>query len=179
MGTVIGRLGSRSPVNSPRNLYATADEKWVAVSASTEATAGRLLTLAGRPDLVTQPWFKTAAARVKHGDELDEAVAKWCASLTAEEVVNACDEVGAPVSLVYSAAEIVQDEHYLARGSIVSVPDRTLGQVRMPGLPFRLSKTPGSIRWIGPDPGEHNEEVYGALGIPDEEIEQLRQRGVI
>ena len=90
------------------------------------------------------------------------------------------EENGVPGVLVYSAADIVDDEHVAERGSIVTVMDPELGMTPMPGVAPRLSRTPGAVTHAGPTLGQHNDEVYGdLLGIPAPELEELRKEGVI
>ena len=74
MNTVMGRMGNRSPVNAPRNMYLARDNRWVAISTSTQSTADRLVTLVGRPDFLEHAWFQNSGERAAHTDELDEAV---------------------------------------------------------------------------------------------------------
>jgi formyl-CoA transferase len=149
------------------------------VSTSTQATAERLVTLAGGEGLLAEPWFQSAADRAQHADELDAVVGEWIGARSCDEVIKACEEVGAPASRVYSAAEIVDDEQYQALGTIAEVPDPVLGTVRMPNVQFRLSRTPGRIRWIGPAMGSSNDEVFERLGVSETELEELRSQGVV
>jgi formyl-CoA transferase len=179
LGTVMSRVGNRSPVNAPRNMYAAADGRWVALSTSTQSTADRLLTLVGRPDFLQQAWFRSAEQRAVHHGELDEAVGAWVAARQPEEVLAACREVGAPASLVFSVPDIMSDPQYEAIGSIATVPDPELGPVRMANTPFRLSDTPTSIRWTGPALGAHNALVYGRLGLSAAELQALAADGVV
>ena len=83
LGELQPRTGNRSSHNAPRNVYRTADGSWVAVSASADSVAARVLTLVGRPDLVEQPWFASGAGRAAHVEEIDAAVAAGSRSATA------------------------------------------------------------------------------------------------
>jgi len=71
-----------------------------------------------------------------------------------------------PAGPVFSIADIVADEQYQARDMIVEVPDERVGTILMPGIVPRLERTPGSIRWPGPELGRHTEEI-------ERELEQL------
>jgi crotonobetainyl-CoA:carnitine CoA-transferase CaiB-like acyl-CoA transferase len=166
-------------VNAPRNMYLCADERWVAISTSTQSTADRLLGLIGRPDVAKQPWFSSASERARHADELDEIVGTWVASRSHQDVLAACRDAGVPISTVYDVRDIVADPQYAALGTIATVPDADLGPLRMVSTPFRLSRTPATIRWAGPSLGAHNDLVYGRLGLTAAELDGLRDRGVI
>ncbi|WP_415840941.1 CaiB/BaiF CoA transferase family protein, partial [Nocardiopsis rhodophaea] len=178
-GVMPMRAGNRSPNNAPRNVYQTLDGHWVAVSASAQSIAERVMRLVGRDDLAEEPWFADSAGRVAHTAELDEAVGSWIADRTRDEVVERFEEAHAAVGPVYDFADILDDPHLKARDAVVEVPDPDLGAVRMPGLPFRLSRTPGAIRSAGPGLGEHTGEVLAEIGITAHEVRQLRERGVL
>jgi crotonobetainyl-CoA:carnitine CoA-transferase CaiB-like acyl-CoA transferase len=179
LGTVMSRVGNRSPVNAPRNIYLSGDRRWVALSTSTQSTADRLMTLVGRPDLLELPWFRSAHARAEHADELDAIVGPWVSERGHEEVLAACREAGAPAAVVFSVPDIMADAQYAALGAVTTVEDRDLGPVRMANTPFRLTGTPARIRWAGPDLGEHNADVYGGIGLDAAELRRLRADGVI
>jgi formyl-CoA transferase len=179
LGRVAQRVGNRSTVNAPRNMYPSRDGRWLALSTSTQSTADRLLALIGRPDVVAQPWFSSATERAGHADELDEIVGGWVAGLDHQEVLADCRTAGVPVSTVYDVRDIMTDPQYAALGAIATVPDADLGPLRMVATPFRLSRTPAQIRWAGPRLGAHNEIVYGRLGLTEAELGPLREGGVI
>jgi crotonobetainyl-CoA:carnitine CoA-transferase CaiB-like acyl-CoA transferase len=179
LGRVAQRVGNRSTVNAPRNMYLSRDGRWLAVSTSTQSTADRLLGLIGRPDVLSQPWFSSAAERARHADELDEIVGGWVGTLDHQEVLAACRDAGVPISTVYDVRDIMADPQYTALGAIATVADPDLGPLRMVNTPFRLSRTPGAIRWAGPRLGAHNEIVFRRLGLTDDELGKLREQGVI
>jgi crotonobetainyl-CoA:carnitine CoA-transferase CaiB-like acyl-CoA transferase len=179
-GRIQQRTGNRSDKNAPRNTYKTADGKWVAISTSSTSIATRVMRLVGRPDVVDQPWFNSASGRKAHEAELDGAVAAWIAARPTEEVVQAFEAAEAALAPVYDASDIVRDPQYAALGSIASVPDPDLGSVQMQNVIFRMSDTPGSIRWTGRALGADNAAVYQQeLGMTDAELETLKAKGVI
>ncbi|AZM93643.1 MULTISPECIES: CaiB/BaiF CoA transferase family protein [Streptomyces] len=178
-GVMPTRQGNRSPNNAPRNVYRTKDGHWVAVAATTVSVAERVVRLVGRPELADEPWFATGAGRAAHTGELDAAVGGWIAERTRDEVVDAFDRAQAAIGAVYDFADVLQDPHLTARRSLVSVPDPELDAIRMPDVAFRLSDTPGSVRWAGPRLGEHTAEILGELGVGSEELSALAERGVI
>ncbi len=179
-GRLQGRTGNRSDKNAPRNTYKTADGKWVAISTSSTSIAARVMRLVGHPEVIDEPWFSSASGRKDHEALLDGAVADWIAQRPTEEVVRAFEAAEAALAPIYDASDILADPQYQALGSIASVPDPDLGTVRMQNVIFRMSDTPGSIRWTGKAKGADNDAVFkGELGMSDAEIEVLRQAGAI
>jgi crotonobetainyl-CoA:carnitine CoA-transferase CaiB-like acyl-CoA transferase len=157
------RVGNRSHNSAPRNVYRCADGRWVAVSAPAHSVAERVLRLVGRPDLAEQPWFATGAGRAGRHAVLDDAVGSWIAAHDRGDVITAFERADAAVAPIYEVDDVLADPHFTARGLAVDVPDAELGTVRMPGLPFRLSATPGRIDWAGPPLGEHTDEILGPV----------------
>ncbi|TDD18796.1 CaiB/BaiF CoA transferase family protein [Nonomuraea diastatica] len=179
LGIVPERTGNRSTSNAPRNTYRTRDGRWLAISTSAQPIAERVMTLVGRPDLVEQPWFASGHGRVRHVDELDEAVASWIAARDADEVIARFEEVQAAVAPIYDVSDVASDPQYAALTTFVDVPDEELGTVTMQNVLFRMSDTPGEIRWPGRPLGRDTDEVLAGLGYPDERIAALREAGVI
>ncbi|SDK64117.1 CaiB/BaiF CoA transferase family protein [Nonomuraea jiangxiensis] len=179
LGVVPRRTGNRSSSNAPRNAYRTRDGRWLAISTSAQAIAERVVTLVGRPDLVEQPWFGSGAGRVEHVDELDEAVAGWIAERDAAEVVARFEEAQAAVAPIYDVSDLATDPQYAALDTFVEVPDAELGSVTMQNVLFRMSDTPGEIRWPGRPLGRDTDEVLGELDYTGERIAELREAGVI
>jgi crotonobetainyl-CoA:carnitine CoA-transferase CaiB-like acyl-CoA transferase len=179
LGLVPERIGNRSDSNAPRNTYRTSDGRWLAVSTSSQRIAERLMRLVGREELTRETWFASGRGRAQHADELDAAVAEWIGRRTAEDVVGAFEEAEAAVAPVYTIEDVLADPQYRALGSIVTVPDDQLGPIRMQNVMFRLSETPGAIRWTGPMHGQHNDEVYGELGVDAARLEELAASGVV
>jgi len=132
------------------------------------------MTLVGRPDLVAQPWFGSGAERARHADEIDAAVAKWVACHDLAEVVAEFEKADAAVAPIYDVADVMKDPQYKALESIISVPDGDLGQVKMQNVLFRMSGTPGKVRWAGRKIGADTDDVLGDLGYDANAIAALR-----
>ncbi|WP_433359646.1 CaiB/BaiF CoA transferase family protein [Streptosporangium sp. CA-115845] len=180
LGEVPSRTGNRSINNAPRNTYKTRDGKWVAVSTSSQNIAERVMRLVGHPEVIDEPWFKGGKSRAEHGDELDAHVGGWIAARDVAEVVSAFEKAEAAVAPIYDIRDVFADPQYQALDSITTVEDPDFGPIRMQNVLFRLSQTPGSIRWTGPALGTHNDEVYGErLGMSAGELSELRDQGVI
>ncbi|QCX75970.1 Succinyl-CoA:(R)-benzylsuccinate CoA-transferase subunit BbsF [Streptomyces sp. YIM 121038] len=179
LGHVQPRTGNRSTNNAPRNTYRTADGGWVAVSTSAQSIAERVLRLVGRPELTDEPWFATGSGRAAHADVLDEAVGSWIARHTRAEVVEAFEKAEAAVAPVQDVRDVMTDPQYAALGTLTTVPDPELGPLRMQNVLFRLSETPGAIRWAGRPHGADTDEILTGLGLTAAEIASLRTAGAL
>ncbi|MGW0814777.1 CaiB/BaiF CoA transferase family protein [Streptomyces viridiviolaceus] len=179
LGHVQPRTGNRSQNNAPRNTYRTADGTWVAVSTSAQSVAERVMCLVGRPELIDEPWFATGADRARHADVLDEAVGSWIARHTRAEVLAAFEEAQAAVAPVQDVRDVMTDPQYRALDTITTVDDPELGPLRMQNVLFRLSATPGAIRWAGRPHGADTEEVLTELGLTPADVKELREEGVV
>lgn len=179
LGWVQPRTGNRSVNNAPRNVYRTADGDWLAVSTSSQSIAERVIRLVGRPDLVGEPWFATGRQRAEHADELDDAVGGWIGARGTEEVVAAFEEAQAAVGRVLDVRGVTTDPQYAALGTVRTVDDPELGPLAMQNVLFRLSGTPGDIRWTGRPHGADTAEVLGELGLDEDRIAALREEGIV
>jgi crotonobetainyl-CoA:carnitine CoA-transferase CaiB-like acyl-CoA transferase len=177
LGELQERTGNRSSHNAPRNVYRTADDRWVAVSASAGSIAERVMRLVGRPDLAEQPWFATGSGRAAH-PEVDEAVAAWIAVRPRDEVLAAFEQAEAAIAPIYDAGDTLADPQLAALGSIATVDD-TLGPIKMPNVISRLSDTPGEIRHAGRAHGADTEAVLAELGVGPDELARLRAEGAV
>ncbi|MFD3326621.1 CaiB/BaiF CoA transferase family protein [Streptomyces sp. NPDC058701] len=180
LGVVPERTGNRSVHNAPRNIYATRDGRWVAVSTSAPSVAERVMKLVGHPEVTTEPWFAGGAGRAAHADLLDGQVGSWIADRTQAEVIAAFEAAEAAVSPVHGIADIFEDPQYRALDSLTTVEDPVLGPLRMQNVLYRLSATPGRIRWTGRAHGQDNEAVFGGrLGLSRRELDELAHEHTI
>ncbi|MCO5973548.1 CaiB/BaiF CoA transferase family protein [Actinoallomurus soli] len=179
LGLVPPRTGNRSVNNAPRNTYRCADGSWVAVSTSAQNIAERVMRLVGRPEYVDEPWFATGAGRAAHADELDAAVAAWVGERTREQVLAEFEKAEAAVAPIYDVRDLMADPQLAALDAITTVDDPDFGPLRMQNVLFRLSATPGTLRWTGRAHGADTDRVLGAAGLTADEIDALRARGVI
>ncbi len=179
LGELQPRTGNRSSHNAPRNVYRTADGFWVAVSASAQSIAERVLRLVGRPDLVEQPWFASGTGRAAHVDEIDEAVSAWIAARSRDDVLAAFEAAQAAIAPIYDARDLVTDPQLAALGAIATVEDDELGALKMTNVIARLTETPGAIRFPGRRHGADTATVLAEVGIGSDELERLRAAGVV
>jgi crotonobetainyl-CoA:carnitine CoA-transferase CaiB-like acyl-CoA transferase len=180
LGLVQQRTGNRSGNNAPRNTYQTRDGKWVAISTSTTGIAERVLRLVGHPEVIDEPWFATGRGRALHADLLDGYVGEWIAARDRDEVLAEFERADAAIAPVYDVADLMSDPQVQAREMIITVEDEALGPVRMQNVLFRMSETPGEIRFTGRPLGADTDAVLvGELGVDPARVAELRERGVV
>jgi crotonobetainyl-CoA:carnitine CoA-transferase CaiB-like acyl-CoA transferase len=174
------REGMRLTGIVPSGTYPCADGAYIVIGANGESIFRRFMMAIGREDLAADERLASNEGRSKHIDEIDEAIAAWTMKRKSEEALRILSEADVPSGPIYSAAEMLADPHYRARGVF---EDADLGggdKVKLPRLAPRLEATPGEMRWIGPALGEHNTEVYGNwLGYPAAQLARLSKEGVI
>jgi crotonobetainyl-CoA:carnitine CoA-transferase CaiB-like acyl-CoA transferase len=182
-GTAPEPRGNEAHYTSPRNSYRTEDGKWVALSASSQATFERLMDLVGHPELKDTTGFRNNQERTQQAsrDVLNLIIGAWITARPLSEVLGACEKAGVTIGPIYSMEDIARDPQYQARKSIKPVFDPALEQsIPLPETPIRFSATPGEIRFPGLPMGAANEVVLeDLLGYGPEEIADFKRVGAI
>jgi crotonobetainyl-CoA:carnitine CoA-transferase CaiB-like acyl-CoA transferase len=176
---VSGERPQRTGSRSPRNVYATSDGRYIAISASIQAMAERVFRAIGRPEMIDDPRFRTNTDRVRHIDECDGAVAAFIAERTLDQNMAVFQAAEVTATPVYEIDQLVADEHIQERGVIVEAPDEEAGSVLMHNVIPRLSETPGRLRHPAPALGQHTREVLREIGYSDDRIAALAAEGVV
>jgi len=175
------RTGNRHPFTAPYDCF-HAKDGYVVIGVGNSILFRTLMEAMGRPELGQDPRFKSAGARLLRHDEVNGLVADWVKERTVAEVMQVLGPGGAnvPCAPVMTVERLLDDPHLRARDMVVRLPHEKLGPIPMPGVPFRLSESPGRVEQLGPNLGQHNDEVYrGMLGLSDLEMKQLQDEGVI
>ena len=148
-GIPMRRNGNQSSHAAPRNLYACADGRYVALSGSTQGMAEKIFQTIGRPELIDDPRFRTNDDRLANCDALDAIIGGFIGLRTRDDNLSLFEEAAVTVGPVYSAAELIGDPYVVGRGVIVEVDD---GEMSLPmhAVVTRLSSTPGSIHRARP-----------------------------
>lgn len=135
------RMGSNLPWTVPRGTYQCSDQKWVALSASADSVAARLLGAIGLAD---DERFMTFRARMDNREALEEHVRAWTGARTSSEVLEHLGDLDASVAPVYTMREVFEDPHFRDREVMIEVDG-----IVMQNVIARFSKTPGRVRHAG------------------------------
>lgn len=174
------RTGSRSSNSAPRNTYRCSDGRYVALSGATQKMTERLFVAIGRPELATDPRFRTNADRLKNVETLDAIIGDFIATRTQAENVAFFEQAEVTVGPIYDITQIVADPHFVAREVLADYPDSELGgALPMHAVVPRLSATPGSIRTPAPRLGEHNRALLAEVGIDDAAYARLLAEKIV
>jgi benzylsuccinate CoA-transferase BbsF subunit len=175
------RIGNHSHYFAPHNAYqCSGEDRWVTISVSNDAQWRSLAEAISGPELAAEQDFATGADRLQRQDRLDRLISDWTSDKDPYQISHLLQQVGVPASPVMRGPDLLEDPHYKARGTFVEVDHEQVGPKMYPGIPFKMSATPGEVRWAAPALGQHNRLVYGeVLGMTGDEIDRLEERGVI
>ena len=175
------RRGNRSPDFAPHNAYPCAGEdRWVTIAAATSEQWQSLVEVIGEGGLVGNPKFATNEDRLENQDEMDEIIAAWTRNGDPYLICQQLQNAGVSAGSVLRGPDLLQDPHYLERGTFVEVDHPKVGPKKYPGIPWKMSVTPGQVHWPAPSLGEHNRQIYGSLlGMTEGDISCLERDGVI
>lgn len=171
--------GSRDLLTGPANVFHARDGHMY-VHAGTDPLFPRMCALMGKPELVADERFRDVPSRMANIEAIEAEVAAWIAERTVAEVAEALTDAAIPWGEVATIHDVVRSEQIAARDMLVEVTHPTLGTLTLPGIPIKLSETPGAITKAPPLVGEDTDAVYRELlDLDDAELERLRSEGAI
>ncbi len=182
---VTGRLpernGNRHPFTAPYDCF-KAKDGYVVIGVGNSLLFRALVSAMGKPELAQDRRFKSSPARLERHDEVNQLVADWVKDRSVDEVMESLGPNGAnvPCAPVMTVDRLMTDPQIRAREMVVELPHAKLGRIPVSGVPLKLSESPGQLEHLGPDLGQHNDEIYrGWLGLTESEIKELQADGVI
>lgn len=178
-GIVRERTGSILPGIAPSNTYLCQDQKYVVIGGNGDSIFTRLMAAIGKPELAEDERFTTNHLRAEYMEVLDQIIEEWTSQHSLQEVVDILDAAGVPAGPIYSVEDIFNDPQYVARQMLQKLPIEGLGELVLPGIMPKFSDTPGTVNWVGPKLGEHNDEIYERIGLDPSELQSLKEKGVI
>jgi len=177
--------GNRSPSAAPHDCFPCRsrpgeDDRWCAIAVETDDQWKALCAAMGRADLASDPRLASLPLRQKHLAELNQAIAEWTSARDPYEVMHTLQAAGVPCGVVQTGADLLNDPHLRARQFLVELEHPVVGRLTYPGLPFRLTATPGKADQLAPVLGQHNDYVFRQLlGLSREEIAKLQAEKVL
>jgi crotonobetainyl-CoA:carnitine CoA-transferase CaiB-like acyl-CoA transferase len=134
----------------------------------------------GRPELAEDPRYSDGSSRYEHLYELEAQIREWTERQSTAELSESLEQAGVPFGPVADIAAVAANPQLVARDMIVELDHPSVGPIRLPGLPIKLSRTPGAIRRPPPVVGQHTAEVLQELcGVDQVELEQLQRDNVV
>ncbi len=180
-GDIQRRNGDSSRFFAPHNIYpCNGEDQWVAISVENDQEFAALAGVMGQPELAQDAIFATNTARLQNRAALDDLISTWTAQFDHYDVMHRLQNAGVAAGAVLSTGEFVEDEHVTARGFMESFDHPVVGEKRYPGVPYKLSETPGYIHRAAPTLGADTEYIFKTLlNMSDEQIKELDDEGIL
>ena len=178
-GEVPQPLGSRHPAITPFEAFASADG-YVIIAIGNDTLWEKFCEHVGRRELISDARFRTNADRTANHSELFPILSEILRQRTTDAWIDALEKIGVPCGPINAMDKVVNHPQVQAREMITQVVHQITGAVEVPGIPIKLSETPGSVNAPAPSLGEHTTAVLTELlGMRLDEVERLRQEGVV
>ena len=179
LGEIPERTGNRDHLSVPANVFKTSDGH-IFIHGGTNTLFPKLARAISQPELAVDERFRDHQDRIANTAEIEKIVSDWTARSSTDEVAAALAAAGVPFGRVASVPEAVDSAQVAEREMIIDVEHPVVGQMKLPGMPIKLSGTPGTVRMPPPLPGEHNDDVYAeVLGLSPAEIAAMRSSRLI
>ncbi len=173
------RSGSILPNVAPSNSYPTKNGDYL-IAANQGTVFKRLAEAMGRPELGEDERYASHGARGLHQRELDDLIADWSKDFSSDELRDLLNEYGVPNGKIFTAPDMLENEHYAARDAIISMNHPVLGEIKMQNVFPLMSDTPGKVKWCGPELGQHNDEIYlDMLKMDENKLKEYKEKGII
>ena len=172
-------LGARHPAITPFEAFASADGH-VIIALGNDTLWAKFCEYVDRQELISDERFRTNADRTENHSELFPILSEIMSQRPTDDWIDALGGIGVPCGPINAMDKVVNHPQVQAREMITRIVHNITGEVEVPGVPIKLSETPGNVDAPAPSLGEHTTEVLtGVLKMPIDEVEQLKRDGVI
>jgi CoA:oxalate CoA-transferase len=172
-------IGSMNPHEAPMAAFRCKDG-YIIIATVGDEHWQRFCRAVNRPDWAADPGYRTKAQRWEKKYVLQEEIEKITAGHTVKEIGEMMDRERVANSPIFDIRQVVENPHLQERGYFVEVEHPVIGRAKIPGIPFKMSETPGAVERPSPLVGEHNELILGKyLGLSGEDLKKLKEEGAI
>lgn len=172
-------IGNRHPAITPFDSFSTKDG-YIIVAAGNPKLFEKLCEILNLPDLVKDKHFSEYASRHKHEKELKPILEKAFSRYTQAQALEMLGKIGIPCAPINTIDQVLVNPQVKARDMIVDVEHPVAGIMKLPGIPIKMSLTPGQIENPAPTLGQHTEQVLSRFaGLTQEQVSELRRRGIL
>ncbi|MBX8632108.1 MAG: CoA transferase [Thermoplasmata archaeon] len=172
------RMGSAHPSIAPYQVYRTADG-YVSVAVGSEKLWESFCSAIGMPELLNDPMFRRNSDRIANIGQLNSVLEAKFRSEPADRILKMLESAGIPAARINSVGDALKDPQVAYRGMISQFSHHAYGNIKSPGTPFRMSETPGRLRYAPPVLGEHTQEILSEIGYKPEDIKTLYNSGAV
>jgi formyl-CoA transferase len=178
-GEVPPPAGNNHPTSIPTGVFRVKDGR-IIIQAGGQHMFRRLCHALGAPEWIDDPRFATGADRSRHRDVLNALIEEKLRDVTMAEAVERLNQAGVAAGPIYRIDQTFADPHVQQLTHLVQeVESPKLGRLKLLGIPYTLSRTPGQVVSAAPEKGQHTDEILFELGYTAAQIRALRQAGVI
>ena len=179
LGRTMARRGNRDRYGAPGNTFPTRDEAWVHIAVAGEPMFQALTAAMGHPELASDSRFKDNTARMENAAALEQLIADWTLTLTAQELLDILQAIGVPSAKVARVSDVVNNPHVAHRGQILNMEHPKAGTVPMQGFSVQFGESPMRLRHAPPMLGEHTDAILSEwLAMNLSQIAELRNDAV-
>jgi crotonobetainyl-CoA:carnitine CoA-transferase CaiB-like acyl-CoA transferase len=173
-----GRAGNAHQNIVPYQVFEVADGHLI-LAVGNDGQFTRLCTVAGCPELATDPRFARNADRVRHRETLVPLLAERLRRRAKADWLAALEAAKVPCGPINHLGEVFDDPQVRARQMVTTMPHPLAGELRLVSSPIKLSATPVQPRRAPPLLGQHTDEVLAELSLSADERAALRAQGVV
>ncbi len=172
-------IGNRHPSITPFEAFKSQDG-YIIIAVGNDTLWSKFCHLIGHEEWITDERFKSNLDRTNNQPALKELLQPIFATKPTQEWITELKAIGVPVGPINTVADVIKDPSIQARDMIVSVEHPVAGHIEMPGVPIKMSGTPGAADVPAPVLGQHNEEILrDMLGLSEADIAKLKEQEVI
>ena len=128
----------------------------------------------GMPDFFKDEKYATEESRLKHREEVAEAINAHTSKMTVEEINNLCQKSGIAAGIMQDMAMLAADPQVIHDKVIIDVHDKTAGDLKVLGSPFKFDAFDRPQQDFTDALGEHTREILSQiLNLGEKEIDEL------